>query len=36
MATFFVFFGLGCSLLAVWHIKKFGDALGKEMEHHHH
>ena len=37
MATFYVFLGLGSALLAVWHIKKFGDNLAKEYhEHHHH
>lgn len=36
MATFYVLLGLGCSLLAVWNIKKFGDNLAKEYQDHHH
>lgn len=30
MEYFFVFFGLGCCLYAVYHLKKYGDKMAKE------
>lgn len=32
---FFVFFGLGCALLAVYSIKRYGNELEKEYHDHH-